>query len=150
MSDQIFIGLGSSLGNGTEIFASAQKFLEKKDIKIVQKSNILKNPPIGGVAKNEFSNAVWEIAFNRSPEELLMLLQECERAHGRPKTHKYWGDRTLDLDILIWEEKIINTPNLKIPHPEIPNRNFVLLPLSELVDENFEIPTFGALNTLIK
>ncbi len=143
----IFIGLGSSIGDAEKIFRSTETSLEKSNIRVVQKSNILRNPPYGGVAENEFSNAVWQIETERSPQELLKVLQEVEDQHDR-KREKRWSDRTLDLDILIFNDVILKTKNLTIPHPGIANRRFVLEPLSELVDENFEIPTLGALRNL--
>jgi len=146
--ENIFIGIGSSIGNVKDIFDSAQKFLEANTITILGKSNILKNPPMGGVAKNEFSNAVWQIGFNKSSVDLLNILQDCENYHGRVRNKK-WDDRTLDLDILMFENQIVNTQELIIPHPEIPYRNFVLLPWLELVDESFQIPTLGTLKNLI-
>ncbi|MCF7905579.1 2-amino-4-hydroxy-6-hydroxymethyldihydropteridine diphosphokinase [Candidatus Gracilibacteria bacterium] len=149
----IFIGLGSSIGNAEEIFASVEKLLIEQGIQVVKKSSILKNPPIGGVAKNEFSNAVWQVepveARLIAPLQLLKILQKIETDHGRTREKK-WDDRTLDLDILIFHDEIINIPELQIPHPEISNRIFVLKPLSELVDETLEIPTLGALGSLIR
>lgn len=143
----IFIGLGSSIGDAEKIFRSAEVSLEKKNIHVVQKSHLLKNPPYGGVAHNEFSNAVWQIETDFTPEKLLKVLQAVENEHER-KREKRWSDRTLDLDILIFNKEVVNTDDLVIPHPGIANRRFVLEPLSELVDENFEIPTLGALRNL--
>ena len=143
----IFIGLGSSIGDAEKIFRSTETSLEAKNIHVVQKSNILKNPPYGGVAKNEFSNTVWQIETNFTPIELLKVLQEVEIQHER-KREVRWSDRTLDLDILIFNDEVIRTDDLIIPHPGIANRRFVLEPLNELVDENFEIPTLGALRNL--
>jgi 2-amino-4-hydroxy-6-hydroxymethyldihydropteridine diphosphokinase len=145
----IFLGLGSSIGNAEKIFQSAEKALGLANVKVVQKSNILKNPPVGGIAKNEFSNAVWQVETALSPVELLKVSQQVEEEHGRTR-EKRWEDRTLDIDILIFHEEIVNADNLKIPHPQIANRLFVLQPLSELVDENFEIPTLGALGNLFE
>ena len=148
----IFIGLGSSVGDAKKIFSSTEHALETCGIRVVKKSKILKNPPVGGVAKNEFSNSVWQIEPVRDgyirPLQLLEILQKIETTHGRTHETK-WDDRTLDLDILIFNDKIINTPHLKIPHPELQKRLFVLKPLAELVDESFEIPTLGALKNLI-
>lgn len=143
----IFIGLGSSIGDAEKIFRSAEVSLEEKSIHVVQKSNILLNPPYGGVAKNDFSNAVWQIDTDFTPEELLKVLQKVENEHERVR-EKRWSDRTLDLDILIFDDEIVKTEDLTIPHPGIANRSFILGPLSELVDENFEIPTLGALRNL--
>ncbi len=143
----IFIGLGSSLGDAEKTFQSAENALELVNVHVLQKSHIFKNPPYGGVAENEFSNAVWQIETNLSPEKLLKVLQEVENEHGRTRD-KRWDDRTLDLDILIFDEVVMSTDNLTIPHSGIASRKFVLEPLSELVDENFEIPTLGALRNL--
>jgi len=146
----IFLGLGSSIGDAKKIFASTEHALETCGIRVVKKSKIFKNPPVGGIAKNEFSNAVWQLDVGtRHALSLLKILQKIETDHGRTYEIK-WGDRTLDLDILIFNDKIINTPNLKIPHPGIPKRLFVLKPLAELVDESFEIPTLGRLQDLLK
>lgn len=148
----IFIGVGSSIGNAEKIFSAAEDYLSNHNIQILRKSKILKNPPFGGIAKNEFSNAVWEIKIppKMTPIELLLNLKEAENAAGRNTNTPRWSDRILDLDILIFNEKIINTPELKIPHIGIAERNFVLTPLGELVDENFEIPTLGAINSFLK
>jgi len=144
----IFLTLGSSIGNAAEIFDSAEKSLGSRGIKVIHKSKIFKNPPYGGVAKNEFSNAVWHIETEMSPEEVLEIVQQIERDHGRTRERK-WDDRTLDIDILLWNDLVIKTPKLTIPHPGIAERIFFLKPLSELVDENFQIPTFGTLKKLL-
>lgn len=154
----IFLALGSSIGNAETIFASAKKFLEKEGVKVLQKSDILKNPPFGGVAKNEFSNAVWEIElasnFENSEipkvEKLLQICKQCEAEHGRDFEKEKWADRPLDLDILMFNDLISEQKDLKIPHSEIPNRIFVLLPWSEIVPSDFEIPVYGNLQNLLK
>ena len=144
----IFLGLGSSIGDAKKTFKEVEKMLTHAGVKILKKSEILKNPPQGGIAKNEFSNAVWQIETEIVPNRLLHLLQAIELKLGRTREKK-WDDRTIDLDILIWGNQIWREENLEIPHPEIPNRLFVLKPLSELVDKDFEIPTFGKLNDLL-
>jgi len=80
--------------------------------------------------------------------KLLNILQDCENIHGRTRNKK-WSDRTLDLDILIFHDLIVQSQKLTIPHPAIPKRKFVLKPLSEIVDQNFEIPKFGKLSELV-
>ncbi len=148
----IFLGVGSSIGNTEQIFLAAENFLKKHKILVVQKSAILKNPPFGGIAKNEFSNAVWEISIpeKMTPEQLLVVLKDVEKSAGRNLQSPRWSDRILDLDILIFHDQIVHTDNLTIPHSEIAKRDFVLNPLAELVDENFEIPTLGVLKSLLK
>ena len=135
----IFIGLGSSIGNAKSIFDSVENALETLQIKVVKKSTILKNPPFGDVAKNEFSNAVWQIDTNNSPDQLLDILQKIEIDHGRTREKK-WDDRTLDLDILMFGNTISNDEKLTIPHPGIAERMFVLKPWAEIVDVDFEVP----------
>lgn len=148
----IFLGIGSSMGDAAEIFLAAESFLKQHDIHVLKKSSILKNPPFGGVAKNEFSNAVWKISVpkNMSPLELLEISKQAESSAGRDFSSPKWSDRTLDIDILLWDDMEINTPNLTIPHPGIAEREFVWKPLAELVDESFEIPTLGPIITFLK
>ncbi len=138
----IFIALGSSIGKAKNIFESTENFLKKSGIKILKKSKILKNPPFGGVAKNEFSNAVWQIEYNSglknkrglwSARKLLKILQSCENFHDR-KREKHWDDRTLDLDILIFHDLKCDTKILTMPHKEMFKRDFVMIPLGEISD----------------
>lgn len=145
----IFIGLGSSLGDAKNLFNSAEKELSKAGIKVLNKSALFKNPPYGGVAQNEFTNAVWEIETDKTPEALLEILQKIEDLHGREKCQK-WADRTLDLDILVFGSTIRSDENLTIPHPEIDKRIFVLKPLAEMTSLDFEIPQLGTLEKLLK
>ncbi len=164
----IFIGVGSSVGDAVQTFAGAKAWLEARGVKIMTESSLLKNPPMGGIAQNEFTNAVWHISYPETlwekinwvllgtqlrqklkARQLLLLLQRCEKNLGR-KRAKRWADRTLDLDILMFHDLDCETFKLIIPHPEIPNRSFVLRPWAEIVDENFSIPRFGALKDLIK
>ena len=164
----IFIGVGSSVGDAAKTFTNAQAWLEKRGVKVLAQSGLMKNPPVGGVAQNEFTNAVWQLEWpeNRwerfnwvllgpmlrqklKARKLLLLLQKCEKAFGRKRV-KRWADRTLDLDILMFHDLNCSTFAYTIPHPEIPNRRFVLEPWAEIVDENFSIPKFGALTDLIK
>ncbi|HEY5714511.1 MAG TPA: 2-amino-4-hydroxy-6-hydroxymethyldihydropteridine diphosphokinase [Candidatus Gracilibacteria bacterium] len=151
MNDRIFVAVGSSVGDGEVILDSAAKWLEKNGVKIIKKSKNYKFPPFGGVAKNEFTNAVWEVVLNPSPgsnlntdtrartanqqekaEALLDLLLECEKAHGRERALK-WGDRTLDLDLLVYNDLACDTGKLTLPHPEMGNRDFVQIPLQEIL-----------------
>lgn len=148
----IFLGVGSSIGNAEEIFHTAEELLKYMKINVIKRSKILKNAPFGGIAKNEFSNAVWEVSVprNMDPHRLLKILKATELDAGRDFNAPHWDDRILDIDILIFHDEIINTPNLIIPHVGIAERNFVLNPLAELIDESFEIPTLGTLKSLLK
>lgn len=154
----IFLGLGSSVGDAEKIFESVEDFLAKNDIDVLQKSKILINPPLGGVAQNEFSNAVWAVDVSANflgtvveqAQKLLQICKACEKAHGRNLNAKRWSDRSLDLDILMFDDLVLDTEDLKIPHPEIKNRDFVLLPWAEIVSSDFELPIHGNLHNLSK
>ena len=157
----IFLGIGSSIGEAETIFVSAEKFLEKNGVFVLKKSTIYKNPPFGGIAKNEFSNAVWGVkmksnkllnsqAMIEEAKKLLSLCKKCEIFHGRDLEKEKWSDRTLDIDILMFDSLILRQENLKIPHQEIPNRCFVLQPWSEIVSLSFVIPIHGNLQNLLK
>lgn len=147
----IFLGVGSSIGDTEKNFRAAEIFLAKRGVRVIKKSAVLKNSPLGGVAKNEFFNAVWQIEVpeEMSPTKLLNVLKTAEKNAGRDPTAPRWSDRELDLDILLWGEEVVDLPELKIPHPEMTKRNFVLQPLSELVDERFKIPTIGPLKPFL-
>ncbi len=145
----IFIGLGSSIGDAEVIFDSVEKMLTSLKIEVVKKSSILKNPPFGNIAKNEFANAVWQIESSKSPYQLLEVLQKIEIAHGRIRKKK-WDDRTLDLDILMFGNTVLDKEKLTIPHPGIPERLFVLQPWMEIVNEEFAIPGMGQVKKLLK
>ncbi len=138
-SEKVLIALGSSIGDAEAIFESAEKFLDENGLEIIKKSKNHKFPPYGGVAKNEFTNAVWEIEIQGLKEfsydkarKFLNLLQKCEDHHGRTR-EKQWGDRTLDIDILTFGNLECNTTQLTIPHAEIQKRDFVLIPLREIL-----------------
>jgi len=164
----IFIGLGSSVGNAETTFKQAKQFLIQAKVEVLSQSKLMKNPPYGGVAKNEFTNAVWQIYWPETTWEkinwvllpqkrrhllkarkLLKLLQQCETSLGRTRNSR-WDDRTLDLDLLMYCDLEHHSKKLIIPHPEIPKRNFVLKPWSEVVDKNFQIPKFGKLSEMLR
>lgn len=138
---RIFIALGSSIGDAEALFDSTETFLKSHGVQVLQKSKNHIFPPYGGVAENDFTNAVWEIKLDRKnfsliPEkqahQLLSILQKCEKKHGRTRT-KRWDDRTLDLDLLLFKRLCIQSKRLTVPHPEMHKRDFVLLPLQELL-----------------
>ena len=164
----IFIGVGSSIGDAEAYFSEVKTFLETSGIKVVAQSKLLKNPPQGGVAQNEFTNAVWQLEFPESTWEqinwillpqsrrlrlkaykLLRLLRKAENNAQRNRDVK-WADRTLDLDILQFHSLILKRKNLTIPHPLIKERDFVLKPWQELVEPDYEILGLGRIKDLIE
>ncbi len=144
-----FIGLGSNLDNPLAQLKSAVKAMEKIDGFDVKKlSNFYSSKPIGPQDQPDYVNAVARIETSLEPLELLDELQAIELQHGRVRGGVRWGARTLDLDILIYADDVINQARLKLPHPEIQNRAFVLYPLSE-IEPDIVIPEIGAIETLL-
>ncbi len=112
--------------------------------KVLKRSSLYKSKPIGPQNQRDYINAVIKIETLQEPIELLDSLQDIEAQHHRKKT-KRWGPRTLDLDILIFNKLEFNHKRLTIPHPEMINRDFVLIPLYEVTNYNFTIPKYGKL-----
>ena len=105
------------------------------------KSKIYETEAWGGVAKGPFLNQVVEIKTSYSPPDLLALIQQIEIDLGR-KREEHWGDRTMDIDIIYFDKKIIDTEELRIPHPFLAERKFVLVPLAEILPD-FIHPNLG-------
>ena len=145
----IFIALGSNLENPKEQIK--QGILSIKDIegvKILRESYLYVTPPVGILDQPNFINAVIKIDSNLSPYGLLDKLLKIENMAGRIRVNKN-GPRTLDLDILLFDNLILNDENLTIPHPRMHERLFVLLPLKD-IDENILIPNQGLIKHIIK
>ncbi|MBE0426732.1 MAG: 2-amino-4-hydroxy-6-hydroxymethyldihydropteridine diphosphokinase [Nitrospirae bacterium] len=126
-----YIGIGSNLGNREENCFHAIELLEKKGIKIKKKSSLYETEPWGIKQQPIFLNMAVEIETELEPDKLLRLLKDIEKKLGRKNTLK-WGPRIIDLDILIFDDIILNKKDLKIPHPLMHKRGFVLKPLNEI------------------
>ncbi|MCX8071034.1 MAG: 2-amino-4-hydroxy-6-hydroxymethyldihydropteridine diphosphokinase [Candidatus Binatia bacterium] len=133
MPHQVFIAIGSNLGDRKANHLEAiRRIQELPHTRVVKQSSFYESEPHGD-ATEWFVNSVIEVQTDLTPEELLRKLQAIEEEMGRKRVKGKKGDnRVIDLDILFYESLVLNKRNLKIPHPEIPNRKFVLLPLSEL------------------
>jgi len=129
-----YIGIGSNLGSRLKnIKLALEEIKHLKQTKIIKMSKIIETLPLGGPAKQaKFLNAVLEIETNLKPLVLLKNLKNIERKLGRTKTVRF-GPRVIDLDILFYEDKVINRKELKVPHPRIFERDFVIKPLLELL-----------------
>jgi len=136
MPHRAFIGIGSNLGDRKANFLEAIDRIQKlPSTRIVKQSSLYESEPHGD-AKTWFVNAVIELETEFSADELLKRLKAIETAMGRKRVRgKRWGSRIIDLDILFFNNEIIGKRTLKVPHPEIPNRRFVLAPLSELAPQ---------------
>ena len=130
---RVYIGLGSNLGDRkANIREAEEKLAALPDKRIVKASSLYESEPLGN-AKTWFVNSVLEIETEFEPEELLKRTKAIETAMGRKRVKgKRWGSRIIDLDLLLFDNQTVNKRNLKLPHPEMQKRRFVLLPLSEL------------------
>jgi 2-amino-4-hydroxy-6-hydroxymethyldihydropteridine diphosphokinase len=129
--NKVFLGLGSNLGNREENLLKAQKLINKKVGKVHSKSSIYETAAWGITEQNAFLNQVLEIETVFSPNAVLHLLLKIEKNMGRIREIK-WGERSIDIDVLYYNNEIISTENLVVPHPFIQERKFVLVPLCEI------------------
>ncbi len=145
-----YIGLGSNLDNPA---GQLQKALIAiggwKHSSIDSLSKIYSSTAVGPGNQPDYLNAVLRIITHLSPSALLDELQIQESAQGRVRT-EHWGARTLDLDILLFDNLQISTSNLKIPHPAMKQRNFVLYPLADIAKLEMVLPCGSDLGTLLK
>jgi 2-amino-4-hydroxy-6-hydroxymethyldihydropteridine diphosphokinase len=131
----VYVGIGSNLGKKKENFMEALGRLAKiPDTKIVKESSLYESEPLGD-SKNWYVNGAIEIETELKPEMLLKKFKNIERAMGRKKVRKRWGARIIDIDILLYDTATLNKKNLRIPHPEMQDRKFVLVPLSEIAPQ---------------
>ena len=141
-SSNVFVGLGSNLGDSESILKSAFLALgEIPQTSLIKKSSIFQSAPLGYTNQNDFLNAVAFLKTALSPLEFLKNLQKIENDFGRKRLFLN-APRTLDLDLLLFDSLILKTPALTIPHPRLHLRAFVLLPLLEIAP-NVEIPNRG-------
>jgi len=135
VAHQVYIGIGSNVGNKRENFLEALSRVAKlPDTKVVKESSLYESEPIGD-AKEWYVNGAIEIETKFKPDMLLKKFKNIERAMGRKKVKKRWGARIIDLDILLYDAAIVKKNSLRIPHPEMSSRKFVLLPLSEIAPQ---------------
>jgi 2-amino-4-hydroxy-6-hydroxymethyldihydropteridine diphosphokinase len=148
--NQVYLGIGSNKNHPYFRINTVLKQINRiKSTNIVKKSSLYVTKPLGPQAQPNFINSVIEIRTSLEPIDLLHELQNLERLHNRKKT-KRWGPRSMDIDILIYNNLIMNTDKLVIPHPGLEYRDFVLIPLYEITSYRYEIPKYGKITTLIK
>lgn len=129
-----YLGLGSNLGDRRKnIRLAIQKINRLKGTKVIKVSKLIETAPVGGPLRQpKFLNGALKIKTNLSPQLLLKKIKEIEKELGRSKTTRF-GPRTIDLDILLYSDKIMKTKKLTIPHPRMFERDFVLKSLSEVI-----------------
>jgi 2-amino-4-hydroxy-6-hydroxymethyldihydropteridine diphosphokinase len=132
---EIYIGLGSNLGNKKLHLQTAIDEIEKRIGHVVRQSAFIESEPWGFESDNTFVNAVIAVDTDMTPTDVLKETQKIEREMGR--THKsvngHYADRTIDIDILLFGNMEIDTPELTIPHPRMNERDFVIVPLREIL-----------------
>lgn len=126
-----YLLLGSNLGERAALLAAARQQLAETAGEIVAESGIYETAAWGREDQPAYLNQVLAIATWLRPEELLAACQATEQAAGRQRL-EHWGSRTLDVDILFYGTRIIESPTLTVPHPRLPERRFVLVPLAEI------------------
>jgi 2-amino-4-hydroxy-6-hydroxymethyldihydropteridine diphosphokinase len=143
---QAFVGLGANLGDrAATLRAAVERLREAKGVLHVEPSAVYETEPVGVTDQPQFLNQVVGVETTLSPEELLALLQEIEATFGRERTVR-WGPRTLDLDLLAYEGETRATERLTLPHPRLFGREFVTVPLREVLEtERFHGPAWDEL-----
>ncbi|HJA92832.1 MAG TPA: 2-amino-4-hydroxy-6-hydroxymethyldihydropteridine diphosphokinase [Candidatus Eisenbergiella merdipullorum] len=127
-----YVASGSNLGDREAFLRMGIDGLNAHPLcRVEQVAPVYETTPYGGVEQGEFLNTVMKVRTLLEPDQLLRLLQETENSAGRERK-VHWGPRTLDLDLLLYDDRILETPRLIVPHPDMENRDFVLKPLSDL------------------
>lgn len=143
-----FIGLGANLGHpATQLRQALAAIAGLPGTAITATSRFYRSAPMGPAAQPDYCNAVCRVATALAPRELLDALIAIERAVGRVRGAERWGPRLLDLDLLHVVDHPLDEEGLRLPHPGLAKRNFVLVPLAE-IDPELEIPGVGVVSTL--
>ena len=129
-----YIALGSNLGDKEANLRRALELLIERGVEIVKTSTFISTEPYGVTDQPTFLNGVCEVRTSLEPLELLHTLLDIEQEMGRVRL-RHWGERNIDLDLLLYEDVVMDIPQLKLPHPDMQNRDFVLLPLAEIAPE---------------
>ena len=130
----IHIGIGSNLGNREENCVKATRFLLDNGIIVTSMSSMIETEPWGMTNQQKFINTAIEAQTDLGPRELLDILKKIESDMDRQPSVK-WGPRIIDLDILFYDDLVMKTDGLEIPHPYMNKRDFVLIPLAEIAPD---------------
>lgn len=143
-----YIGLGSNLQSPARQLDSAMDLLASiPNTRLIARSSLYRSAPFGGIEQPDFVNAVASLLTRLTAHDLLAELQQIEQRRGRERNDVRWGPRVIDLDLLVFSDQVLADPGLKVPHPGITDRNFVLLPLREIAPELL-IPGLGRVASL--
>lgn len=144
-----YVGMGSNLQDPVAQLQQAARALQAlPQTRLLAVSPYYRNPPMGSVAQPDYVNAVAALETSLDAPRLLDLLLMIENQQGRVRDGKRWGPRSLDLDLLLFGDNVITTPHLTVPHPGLPERNFVLYPLYDVAPQ-LVIPGHGQIRDLV-
>jgi len=138
-----YVGLGANLGDREAAIRAAAEQLGARRV-----SAIVETEPWGYTDQPRFLNAVAEVETSLEPRAFLERLLEIERSLGRTRDGPRWGPRTIDLDLLVYGDAVVNEPGLTVPHPRLHERAFVLEPLAELAP-SLNVPGKGTVSVLL-
>ncbi|MFK7758810.1 MAG: 2-amino-4-hydroxy-6-hydroxymethyldihydropteridine diphosphokinase [Phycisphaerales bacterium] len=132
-----YVAIGSNLGDRSSILQSGVRMVNAlPGTKLITQSSIIETDPVGDIQQDRYLNGVIHIQTKLNAHELLEILLIIEQLHGRDRdTEQRWGPRTLDLDLIVFGEQVINEPGLQVPHPRLHQRSFVLIPLAEIAGD---------------
>ena len=144
-----YIGLGSNLDHPRQQVLRAMDELDGvPQSRLGKRSSLYVSPPMGPQDQPDYVNAVAQLHTGLPPMDLLDALQAIERSHHRVRGER-WGARTLDLDLLLYGDEILDSERLTIPHPGMTQRRFVLQPLAE-IDAGLQVPGLGTVQALLE
>jgi len=144
-----YIGIGSNLGERESTIRDALALLAADpELEVEAVSSIRETDPVGMVDQPRFLNAAIRLATDLAPRPLLERLLAVEQQLGRVRTGERYGPRTIDLDLLLYGDEIVDEPGLRVPHPRLAERRFVLEPLAEL-DPGLVVPGLGPVQGLL-
>lgn len=139
-----YIGLGSNLGDPrVQVCRAIEALARLEDCTLCGRSSLYGTTPVGPMPQPDYVNAVVSLTTRLTPLGLLTALQGIEHDHGRVRDGTRWGPRTLDLDLLLYGDLRLRLPDLVLPHPELANRAFVLVPLAEIAPTALLVPGLG-------
>jgi 2-amino-4-hydroxy-6-hydroxymethyldihydropteridine diphosphokinase len=143
-----FVGIGSNLGDRETNLRQALELLAAEDgIEVVAVSRLRETEPVGPVAQGPFLNGAVQVTTDLPPQELLKRLLDVEQRLGRVRAERF-GPRTIDLDLLVYGDEVVDEPGLTLPHPRLHERRFALEPLAELAP-SLEVPGRGPVSSLL-
>ena len=145
----VYVGLGSNLGDREQTIRGALARIEADpEIDVVAVSSLRETDPVGYADQPKFVNGAAALRTELSPKALLERLLQIERELGRERSGPRYGPRTIDVDLLLYGSEEVDEPGLRIPHPRLAEREFVLEPLAEL-DSDLEVPGRGSVRALL-